>query len=613
MESAKFSACRVPGVAGQVILACIIATAVSLLATGFTYGQGNNIFHIPYVLELSRLPQFSDDKFYRSLENFASAILPAARIITTAENVERTFLALHATSRLLTFFGLASLLLALGGREPRQITAAMLIAAVSSWLAGTSTVGGHGLLIGYFTHSEVTWFSVTAALAALCAERRWTMFVMVAITFAINAFVGFWLFFVLSVALIVQYGLTSFIRHCWRDYLAGILLCLPIAYWVASATKGQVTNFSYIEYIRVYYPQHFLIEAADASSCLKLGGFLWMGLMAGLTLPKPRLWLGVFLGCALLFLIGTFLPYVLNERYVFNLHLLRSDGLIQFIAVALTCFTATKILFDNNSSKEWPLGLAAIVPMFFPLSILGILTTCFSMTCLASKRVEIPPNGAPQSQISYLLIHAGWLIAAGLLLIAALGLTGWLKETRVAPSILGLIAAIGVVLRPNTLARFRQGILFFALISVASILAQRAYIWIATKDESTKSRAPYLELARWVEAHGPNGPYLVPLKGFEDFQHLARRPVWVEWKQGAAVMWQSSFYHQWMSRYSEIQAIGSTEALFAYARKNGIKYVVLKNDGCRALSVTIFSNPSYAVCELPSESASKGLHHSTKS
>ena len=55
----------------------------------------------------------------------------------------------------------------------------------------------------------------------------------------------------------------------------------------------------------------------------------------------------------------------------------------------------------------------------------------------------------------------------------------------------------------------------------------------------------------------------------------ARRPAWVDWRQGAAVHWLPDFYPLWHQRLAEVTALKDVAAKLAYARANAIPYVIL--------------------------------------
>ena len=83
------------------------------------------------------------------------------------------------------------------------------------------------------------------------------------------------------------------------------------------------------------------------------------------------------------------------------------------------------------------------------------------------------------------------------------------------------------------------------------------------------------EVQLWARAHtDPAATFLVPpeLSGFEQG---ALRRVWVADREGAAVMWQPQFFHQWWTRENEVWRLRDLDAALAYACRNAIAYIVL--------------------------------------
>ncbi len=93
----------------------------------------------------------------------------------------------------------------------------------------------------------------------------------------------------------------------------------------------------------------------------------------------------------------------------------------------------------------------------------------------------------------------------------------------------------------------------------------------------------WMDVQHWAASHTPQGSmFLVPLDmrliGFEVGSH---RPLWVDVRQGAAALWQPSFYGTWHQRVSEVRALHSLENELRYARSKGIAYVIVWNGGKR--------------------------------
>lgn len=93
-----------------------------------------------------------------------------------------------------------------------------------------------------------------------------------------------------------------------------LLLASPTVLWIAlvAGSPDSKVSFSFIDYIRRYYPGHFLIEAATKTDMAALVLIYVSGLFAARFVPNSRYWIGVQLACLLVFLGGYPCPIFLT-------------------------------------------------------------------------------------------------------------------------------------------------------------------------------------------------------------------------------------------------------------------------------------------------------------
>lgn len=577
----------------------VLISIASVAITGFSFGVNNNVFHVPYVLRLNSAPEFLQNQFYLSLRKFTSAVWPLMRLFAAEENVRSMFLAAHVLSRLLTFAALFWFFGCHGLKSIASVAMALLVAGTTPLLVGESPVGGHGLLIHYFTHSELTWGPAITSLVLLQGRRFVLSAVLAGVVFSINAFVGCWL----AVALIVQIALNRDLlpnrKTLALSSLGFTVTSAPVAIWVAWALEPQGANadFSWIDYIRSYYSAHFLIEAAEPVALLRLSLVAYTGLIAAGMLQRSRFWLLVISTCGMIFALGAVLPYLVNSRFVFNLHLLRSDGLIWFVCVILAVATSTRLLFAAEPAELRALGFVSLLGLLAPEQA-GLFVCATALTLAAWRsRASIEPaavgdSSGPDRCVAVLVSLAlladfcwEWFFGPfGLLALVRLGLTGL--------CVLLLIGRAGS-------GRIRTACIV-ALVAFSGMVGVASYRWSGTaKATSAADRVPFDELVDRVRGSEWQGDFLVPLRGsFEAFQLRARRPVWVDWKQGAAVMWDPAFHERWISRCQAVGQLDAAESWIAYARSNGIVNVVLDGMDCPAGSSEAYANRRYRLCRL---------------
>jgi len=342
---------QVPTYWAIVVALTVLATMLSLVNTGFTFGISNNVFHIPLVLDWEHLPAFTGDAYYQSLRKFTSLVWPVVALVANDSNIETVFLAAHVLSRGFAMAVIAAFLVIQLRLRPLEALAAVIVVALTPWLVGGSVIGGHGLWIEYFSHSEVTWGFLLLSLMA-GHSQRWTWTAALAgLVFDINAFVGIWLACMLGLAYCVQPP-----PRAWKQLLnsaAAFLLCAaPAIVWIFQSLAEIPVTFSFLEYIRTYYPDHFLIEATNGRTRAIFIILTALGFTATLLMPSPRYWFATLTASLLVFLVGMVLPYCLDHRLVFNLHMLRIGGVVQWLALLMAIISLSARLTPRHATPR---------------------------------------------------------------------------------------------------------------------------------------------------------------------------------------------------------------------------------------------------------------------
>jgi hypothetical protein len=594
---------RLPSFA--IVLMTLLAAVLSLAVTGFQFGVSNNVFHIPYVLGLERHSTFSGDAYYESLDRFTSWIWPIIRSVASEQTIEEVFFSAHVLSRVAAVAAICWLFISNGLRTASALAAGLAVVAVTPWLTGASFFGRHGLFIHYFTHSEVTWGPLTAALVLMSRGRTVAAAGMSAVAFSINAFVGVWLVAMLAMAVAFAEGRRPTSRDVLKSVGLFVLIATPTAVWIATTMTGSDgrVEFSYIEYIRLYFPHHFLAEAALAHEIVKFLLMTYSGLLAALLLDNTRFWFAVIGACLLLIGVGVVLPYVLDARPVFNLHLLRVDGIVQFLTLLLIVCAALQALSRDRRAFVTVLAFTCLAGLVTAQRDGGPILVALSMTLIAlaargGRLGRFADDPSAQRRLMF------WCLLPAVVVCVLLDVRAERIDGISAVRYAILLAVMAVVMRmrdhPMHVRVIEGAVLALCLLMAAARLDAR----IEYQDEMAEARKPYEALVDWIRESPLDGPLLIPLddpyhsRKFETFQLDARRRVWVDWKQGAVVMWDPSFHEQWATRFEEVRALADDAARIAYARDNGIAHVVLESATCPARSLRVYGNREYAVCRV---------------
>lgn len=329
----------------------VLATMLSLVNTGFSFGNSNNVFHIPLVLDWEHLPAFTGDAYYQSLRKFTSVVWPLIALIANESNIETVFLAAHILSRGFAMAVIAAFLVIQLRLRPLEALVAMIVIALTPWLADGSVIGSHGLWISVFSHSEATWGFLLLALMAAYAQRWTWAAALTGLVFDINAFVGIWLACMLGLAYCVRRP-----PRVWTQLLKSaivFLLCAaPAIAWIFQSLGESPVTFSFLEYIRTYYPNHFLIEATNGRTRAIFTILTALGFTATLLMPSPRYWFATLTASLLVFLVGMVLPHWLDHRLVFNLHMLRIGGVVQWLALLMAIVSLSARLTPRHATPQ---------------------------------------------------------------------------------------------------------------------------------------------------------------------------------------------------------------------------------------------------------------------
>lgn len=593
----------------DVLPIAILGTLLSLFFTGFRFGDNNNIYHIPYVLGWARLPAFADDQFYQTLTYFTSAVWPPIRLIATESNIYAVFLAAFIVSRLAAFIGIAFLIAELGLRERRYLLLGVLAAAATPWLQGVSALGEHGLLIDYFTHSEFTWPFVIGAM--LCTLRRnlpWVA-VFAAITLSINAFVGIWLLLTIPVCILLQPPLPR-LRTLLQACLIFAVLALPISIWVLSAllSPHEVYAFRFSDYIRAFYPYHFLIDTVAHPSINAFVCMAGAGLLSTWLVPHGRFWRTALLAELALLAVGTVLPYVLDHKIVFDMHFLRLGGVIQFFSILLAIAACLNRMARSENRADWivpGLMLAALIfnEQYRITLLLVMLAACHPLARLLKHRAARTLGGAASG--------LGKLKAQGdyyELCLAALALLAWmalyvLTSRQLSAVAYFMVIAIAAAFLPGYRRQDKRHTILTTFVLALLVLAAGEHA-VAQRALNARNAASYaqgpLPMAQWLRAHPIQGKLLLSPEAMtvENFQVLAKTSVWADFKQGAAVLWYPYFYKQWSERYGAVMQLTTLPALASYAREHHIPYLVGRDaaKGCPANTTLLHTEGNFVLC-----------------
>ena len=334
------------------------------------------------------------------------------------------------------------------------------------------------------------------------------------------------------------------------------------------------------------------------------------GIVAAQYMLNRSYWVGVQLAFLLIFLVGVPLPYLLDDRFVFNLHLLRSAGVEQAVATILSAMAGGKLIMSAGSPRAQFLGalvLVSLVVLDCSISSLSVIALELSVGVFLSQDVAsdsrsvVLERADRRAVVSFLL----GLAMAGFSLVLVRQLMQQHVELTQLFLLMALISILGIFPYQELSVATKLKLFVLALSLCFVGMAAKNMNWYATTTNVqavTSVDDSWAELVDWIRASPIHGVFLVSVsdKRSDGFQLRARRRVWVDWKQGAAVMWAPSFHNQWRRRFMEVSGLKTPDDFIRYAKDHGIGSVLLRSDDgtCPAASSTVMSNTHYILCSI---------------
>lgn len=550
------------------LLACF-AAILSIALQGFEFGINNNVFHIPIVLRMYDLPQFAHDPVMQSLHKFVSPVYPLLAHVATEANIVGLFFACHVLTRVLTFYALILIMVASGLAEARLWVGAMIL--VFTGIYGFSPVGGDGMLIEYFTHTELAQAFALISASFIMRRRLVAAALASAVAFDINIFVGVWMLAPLGIASLLQLGRKSGKAKVLREIALAaavfFIVVMPVVLWVRSVVHEAPPTFDFRGYLRFYFPKHFFLDASSLSSIAKVLEIALLGILAVRFLRPGGA--QVVVGWMIVFAVGAMVGAMVHSTLLLRLHLLRVDGLLVIGGVTLAVSAALSMwdLTRVGRSVASAAILYGLVTAQYVVPIVALLLL------IAAER----GHGEKSAGVASLRIRVG----------------AWLRAISARP-------------RPYAVAASALLVVYGTLDAYATRTGRLADGAIPTAQDDELFEGQWPRAPQWREVQlwarhttSPDATFLVPLWPL-GFRVGAQRVAWVDAKDGATVFWAPETYDTWHSRFNEVRALRTLHDQLTYALAHGLSYVVVDKrsvtpDPGHSEPAPLFSNAVFAV------------------
>jgi hypothetical protein len=588
----------------------VLAAIVSLQIQGNAIGVGNNYFHLSIMARLYDLPQFQHDQFIQSLRRFVSFIYPLLSIISTDNNVRFLLLVMDYATRALYIFAFLLIAYKFGVSDLVRIIGFLVLLVTYGLMYGSSPVGIAGLFAVSFSHSELA--QAIGLISIYCVvEKQYRLgAVLLALTFDLNAFVGVWC--AVPIILVAGHSLVTCERGVVRNLaisVAIVIVCtMPVAIWIFSLIGGEKVDFSYVAYLRSFFPFHFLIDVAKVYNLVFLTLYATAGIVSLWYFSFPIRWLLCYIGFVVVFVIGIFVPYLINSPNIINLHLLRVDGMILSLAIVFLLSALVDMVVVTRKGNEFELQPIAVIAL--TSLALAYWPTSFGIAEDGWHNISYQLSVESGTVLLALIVFA-WSSIFFYMFVAyrAMSFTNVITYWQRPKLISGVSIAALCVLLPVQHGRIfdfsASTLMAAALAACVGIVALKnianrmiCYWMICTmliirvcigdyslpekqavpSDDDLTLLDPiateWRDVTEWVEHNtATDSVFLIP-STLVNFEFLSRRVGWWTNAQGSAVLWQPSFYDTWIKRKADAIAANTLQKQAIYACDNNIAYII---------------------------------------
>lgn len=489
----------------DVVIYGLILFIASIFITRYAVYIENQALQIPLVHYINNPSLYQNDPFGATLPYYASTIWYLVAFASRIIPLEPLLFVLFLLTRLLVIVAAGYVAKVFAPQSKLAVIGAMAVFALS--LAGP-TLGGNALLINYFEQTGLSIPFFLLAFAAFYQQNPWLFALWTAIGFNCNSMYGAYTLTYLGAAFLLD---RNYLRH-WKKWLLGfglfLLLASPgIIITLSAFGREAVDKNLWYLVSQVRFPHHLFPLTWNKIEYAKYGAILVL-LLALLYQNRDRFkqlfkLCAVWAGVSFLWLIYAFVAaYVTKSPSMLVMHPGRSITLWYGIAaIALVTLCATKIETTKGMTQKafWVAVLFASFLLWHP--IIGPFILAAALIALALKPVWYYILGKGNSNRLALLLTL-WVFLVGII-----DLQGrWGK---------GQTLASAVMYRPP---------------------------------------GNIEEIADWAQKNTTvDSVFLVDFGlGWQQFRAQSQRPVFTNWKDGSAILWDRTFVTPWVERLKAV-------------------------------------------------------------
>ena len=383
-----------------------IALLAAFAATWFSargFPGGNNVYHLPIVLDYAGGAEGPHDAYHQTFDNFISFFWQGVALLATEGNVSSVFLGLLFLCSIATVLGGYGIAITAGAsRNAAAIGAGFLAFAFAA--RDIMEFGGGELFSGFLTHSQfAAAVSLFAAALALRGRWRWAAFVC-GCAADVNLFLGFWLTVNLLLARVAvgwREERRSLLIDCtWMSAITLVATAPTLIWALQTMAPSAGVEFSYTQFLYDTFPFHSFIhlEAWYSLAFVALTFSVWLALSKSREGETADPLATLIVTAAVTVLAGSFAVYLYDHRLLQNLFPLRYAAIAHWLAaigVIVAWARAEKTSADNAA--------------FGAIAVLGFILPTPAVTLMALFFLLDLPTGASRQRWLLLLGFAATL------------------------------------------------------------------------------------------------------------------------------------------------------------------------------------------------------------
>jgi hypothetical protein len=474
----------------------------SIIISGYRIYSANQTVQIPFILSLSNPNLFPNDPFISTFVHYIAHIYRLIAFLSNSIPLETLLLIFFLLTRALVLFAAARLALTLSNNSKLAAVGAMAFFALFP-----APIIGHGTLVNnYFEHTSLSVAVLLLAIAAFYSSRSFFWALLLAIGFNLNIMYGTYVCVYLAAVFL-------FDRHyhaSWKKWLLpGILFLLLSAPTIASALSSLSSETQnqalWLRVSQIRMPYHFYPLSWEP---YRFNLFFAFGFFSSLVLylaRKENRWLFkhgmIWLGVSLLWL-----GYAFTAAYI-------------------TKSPAMLIMHPARGTDLWFI--------FASISVIAALAN------LTKTKFNIS-----RFYVVLFFVSVFWAV---------------LFEHTLFMEFIFLFLTIAVIWEPAWRSVMKDGedirlsnLTILIAILIGTFAFSRQFYSERTISITRYPGSQIQEIANWAKENSSIEDVFLVDPNWNEFRALSKRPVFVTWKDGTAMLWQRDYLQEWVPRIESL-------------------------------------------------------------